>query len=111
MTDFINSDAARAANLPFSLAVRAGGVLYLSGAIGNIAGKMELVPGGIEAESRQMMVNIAAVLQQAGSGFAHVVKCVVYLADMAEGAPSIKFTSLTSRPGDTPPEPPLAPIS
>lgn len=84
MLDFVNSEASRAANLPFSQAVRAGGVLYLSGAIGNVPGKMELVPGGIEAESRQMMANIAAVLKEAGSGWDRVAKCVVYLADMAE---------------------------
>jgi 2-iminobutanoate/2-iminopropanoate deaminase len=84
MTEFINSDAAKAAKLPFSQAVRAGDTLYLSGAIGNIEGKMELAPGGIEAESRQMMANIAATLKQAGLGFEHVVKAVVYLADMAE---------------------------
>ena len=84
MIEFINSDAAKAANLPFSQAVRSSNTLYLSGAIGNLAGKMELVPGGIEAESRQMMENIAAVLKEAGSSFDRVVKCVVYLADMAE---------------------------
>lgn len=84
MLEFINVEAVRAANLPFSHAVRAGGVLYLSGSIGNVPGKMELVPGGIAAESRQMMENIAAVLKEAGSGWDHVAKCVVYLADMAE---------------------------
>ena len=82
--EFINSGAAKAANLPFSQAVRVGGLLCLSGAIGNAAGKMELVPGGIEAESKAMMENIAAVLKEAGSSFDRVVKCVVYLADMAE---------------------------
>jgi reactive intermediate/imine deaminase len=84
MADFINSAAT--ANLPFSQAVRVGGMLYLSGCIGNVTGKMELVPGGIEAESRQMMENIAAVLKEAGSGFDRVVKCNVYLVDMAEWA-------------------------
>lgn len=84
MVTYLNSAAAAAAKLPFSQAVRHGDTLYLSGAIGNIAGKMELVPGGIEAESRQMMANIGAVLTQAGLGFEHVVKAVVYLADMAE---------------------------
>ena len=84
MTEFINSDAFLAAKLPFSQAVRLGDTLYLSGAIGNIAGKMELAPGGIEAESRQMMENIGTVLKQAGLGFEQVVKAVVYLADMAE---------------------------
>jgi reactive intermediate/imine deaminase len=84
MIEFINSEAAKAANLPFSHGVRSGNTLYLSGAIGNAPGRMELVPGGIEAESRQMMENIAAVLRDAGLGFEHVAKCVVYLADMAE---------------------------
>lgn len=64
MIEFINSKAASAANLPFSQAVRSGNTLYLSGAIGNIPGKMELAPGGIEAESRQMMENITAVLRR-----------------------------------------------
>ena len=84
MLEFVNSAGAAAANLPFSQAVRAGGVLYLSGAIGNVPGKMELVPGGIGAEARQMMENIAAVLGAAGSGWDRVAKCVVYLADMSE---------------------------
>ena len=84
MLEFINSDAARIANLPFSQAVRLGHVVYLSGAIGNAPGKMELVSGGIEAESRQMMQNIEGVLKEAGLGWEHVCKAVVYLADMAE---------------------------
>jgi reactive intermediate/imine deaminase len=84
MIEFINGAAFKAANLPFSQAVRAGGLLYLSGCIGNMPGQMALVPGGIEAESRQMMENIAAVLKEAGSGFDRMIKCTVYLADMAE---------------------------
>lgn len=82
--EFINSDAAKAANLPFTQVVRVGDVLYLSGAIGNVDGKFELVPGGIEAESRRMMENISAVLKLAGASFDDVFKCVVYLADMKE---------------------------
>ena len=84
MPIFINTDATRNAGLPFSQAVRSGNTLYLSGAIGNLPGKMELVPGGIEAESRQMMENIREVLREAGSDFTHVVKAVVYLSDMAD---------------------------
>ena len=60
MLEFHSSPAAKAAGLPFSQAVRVGDVLYLSGALGNVPGKMELVPGGIEAETRQTMENIAA---------------------------------------------------
>jgi reactive intermediate/imine deaminase len=84
MIRYINSEAAKGGNLPFSQATRVGDVVYLSGAIGNAPGKMALVPGGIEAESRQMMQNIAEVLKECGLGFEHVFKTVVYLADMSE---------------------------
>ena len=84
MPIYINTEATRNAGLPFSQAVKSGNTLYLSGSIGNLPGKMELVSGGIEAESRQMMENIREVLKEAGSDFTHIVKAVVYLADMAE---------------------------
>jgi 2-iminobutanoate/2-iminopropanoate deaminase len=82
--EFINSPAAKAAKLPFSQAVRVGDVLYLSGALGNIAGTRELVAGGIETEARQTMENIGAVLKQNGLGFDTVFKCTVMLADMSK---------------------------
>jgi len=71
-------------NLPFSSAVRAGNTLYLSGNLGNIPGTMDLAEGGITGETRQTMENISAVLQQFGSSMDEVVKCTVFLADMAE---------------------------
>ncbi|HEY1708672.1 MAG TPA: RidA family protein [Rhizomicrobium sp.] len=82
--EFFNSDATKAANMPFSQAVRAGDTLYLSGHLGNVPGKFELVPGGIEAESRQTMDAIGATLKLAGASFGDIVKCVVYLADLKE---------------------------
>src|SRR5215471_18990595 len=102
MIQFINSVGAKRANLPFSQATRVGDVVYLSGAIGNAPGRMELVPGGIEAESRQMMKNIAAVLREAGLGFEHVAKCVVYLADMAEWSAFNKVYAPHFKPGRFP---------
>jgi 2-iminobutanoate/2-iminopropanoate deaminase len=86
MIEFISSPAARAANLPFSQAVRVGDVLYLSGAVGTIPGSMELAPGGIEAEARQAMENIGALLAEQGLTFDDVFKCTVMLADMASWA-------------------------
>jgi reactive intermediate/imine deaminase len=83
---FITSPAAKAANLPFSQAVRVGDVLYLSGALGNVPGKLELVPGGMEAEAGQTMENIRAVLTDNGLTFDHVFKCTVMLADMKKWA-------------------------
>jgi reactive intermediate/imine deaminase len=82
--EFINSEAAKALRLPFSQAVRVGDVLYLSGALGNKPGTLELVPGGMEAEARQTMENIAAVLEENGLTFRDVFKCTVMLADMAK---------------------------
>jgi len=69
--------------LPFSAAVRVDRTLYLSGQIGTDASG-KLVPGGIQAETRQAMENIRATLEQFGSSLEHVVKVTVMLADMGE---------------------------
>ncbi len=81
---FYNSPAAAAAKLPFSQAVRVGDILYLSGALGNVPGSRQLVPGGIEAETKQTMENIGAVLKANALGFDDVFKCTVMLADMSK---------------------------
>jgi 2-iminobutanoate/2-iminopropanoate deaminase len=81
---FRNSPGAAAAKLPFSQAVRVGDVLYLSGALGNVPGTLQLVAGGIEAETKQTMENIGTVLKANGLGFDDVFKCTVMLADMAK---------------------------
>ena len=72
--------------LPFSDAVRVGNMLYLSGKIGNIPGTSELAEGGIRGETRQAMENIKASLEKYGSSMSEVVKCTVFLADIAEWA-------------------------
>lgn len=71
---------------PFSSAVRAGNLLFVSGQIGSRVddGKPVLVSGGLEAEARQTMDNIKAILERAGSSLDRVVKCSVMLADMKE---------------------------
>lgn len=84
--EFLSSHHTKAAGLPFSDAVRVGDILYLSGQLGNVPGKLELVPGGIEAETRQMMENIARVLNASGLGFDDIFKCTVMLADMKQWA-------------------------
>ncbi|HEY3778151.1 MAG TPA: RidA family protein [Rhizomicrobium sp.] len=84
--EFLVSRGTTDLNLPFSDAVKVGGVLYLSGQIGNLPGQLALAPGGIEGEARQMMDNIARVLNAAGLSFDDVFKCTVMLADMADWA-------------------------
>ena len=70
--------------LPFSDAVRAGDLLFLSGKLGNEPGTLKLVPGGIQAETRQTLENIRATVERHGSSMDRVVKCTVFLADMSE---------------------------
>jgi 2-iminobutanoate/2-iminopropanoate deaminase len=84
--EFFRMDGNRAAKLPFSDAVRVGEVLYLSGQMGVVPGTMKIVPGGIEAETRQMMENIERVLKHCDRAFDDVFKCTVMLEDMAQWA-------------------------
>lgn len=69
---------------PYSDAVRAGNLLFLSGKLGTLPGSSSVVPGGIEAETRQTLENIKTVLEANGSSLDRVVKCTVMLADMKE---------------------------
>lgn len=82
--EFLNSPAFARLGLPFSEMVRVGNTLHLSGQIGNRPGTLTLVPGGIRAEARQALENIRASLEAHGYSLAHVVKCTVMLADMAD---------------------------
>ena len=68
---------------PFSESVRAGDLLFLSGQIGS-GPDGKLVPGGIEAETNQILLNIAATLERQSLGMKNVVKCTVFLADIAD---------------------------
>jgi len=88
---------------PFSSAVRAGDTLYLAGQIGSVVvdGKPQLVAGGIEAETKQTLENIKAILAKAGSSMDRVVKCSVMMADMAEW-PAMNTIYATYFPGKKP---------
>lgn len=72
---------------PFSPAVRVGNLIFLSGQIGvpeASASGNALVPGGIEAETRQTLENIRTTLTAVGSSMDKVIKCTVMMADMKE---------------------------
>ena len=84
MIEYLSPPEFKKAGLPFSQAVRVGDVLYLSGQLGNKPGTLELVPGGMEAEARQTMENIGAVLTANGLSFDDVIKCTVMMADMKQ---------------------------
>jgi reactive intermediate/imine deaminase len=67
--------------LPFSDAVRVGDVLYLSGQLG--IGADGKLPAGIEAQTKQALENVGAILKRAGLGYADVFHCTAMLSDMA----------------------------
>ncbi len=68
---------------PYSQAVMVGNMLYVSGQIAlNRAGK--LLTGDITKETQQVMKNIEAILVSAGMDFSHVVKCTIFIRNMAE---------------------------
>jgi len=71
-------------DLPFSEAVQVGDLLFLSGQVGALPGTLELAPGGMEGEARQALDNIRAALERHGARMSDVVKCTVFLADIAE---------------------------
>ena len=68
---------------PFSPAVQVGDLVFLSGQIGTDS-TGRLVPGGIEAETRQTLTNIRREVERSGSSMDRVAKCLVMMADMAE---------------------------
>jgi 2-iminobutanoate/2-iminopropanoate deaminase len=84
--EYLNSGAILPTTLPFSEAVKVGDTLYLSGQIGNIPGSLELAEGGIAGQSPQVMENIKTTLEAHGYALSDLVKCTVFLADMAEWA-------------------------
>ena len=70
--------------LPFSEAVQLGDTLYVSGQIGLQPGQMAVVPGGIVPEARGALESLRAILERHGSGLEQVIKCTIFLADIAE---------------------------
>jgi reactive intermediate/imine deaminase len=66
---------------PYANAVRVGDMLYLSGQTGDVDGQLR---EGFEAQARQTMDNVGAVLRERGLSFKDVVKCTVMLSDMSK---------------------------
>lgn len=71
---------------PYSQAIEVNGFVYASGQIPIDPATGAFVPGGIKEQTQQSLKNASAILQQAGTDMAHVVKTTVYLADIADFA-------------------------
>lgn len=99
MAQTIQTAAAPAAIGPYSQAIRAGDFLFTSGQIGLDPAQGTLAEG-VEAQTRQVLANLAAVLAAAGASFADVVKTTIFLADMADfqTVNAIYATAFTAAP-------------
>ncbi len=82
--EIVATSDAPAAIGPYSQAIKAGDVVYCSGQLGSDPATGDIVSGGVEAQTRQVLANLGTVLKAAGCSLAHVVKTTVYLADMSE---------------------------
>ena len=86
MKQIIQTGRAPQAIGPYSQAVKARGFVYASGQIPIDPETGQFVAGGITEQTEQVMKNVAAVLEAAGSGLDRIVKTTVFLADMQEFA-------------------------
>ena len=75
-------DAPNKTALPFSQGIVHGDTVYTSGQVGVDPRTGELVEGGVRAETRQTMENVAAILEAAGASLDSAVKATVFLTDM-----------------------------
>jgi len=89
MADKIKKEVLTSSNAPkavgpYSLGIRSGGFLFLSGQLGLDPDSGRFVEGGVEAQTRQVLLNIKNVLKDAGSDLSNVVKTSVFLSDIAD---------------------------
>jgi len=84
--DAITSDDLSAPDLPFSMAVRGGGLLFFSGQVATDPATGELIGGDITQQTEQVLRNLAAALAAAGKDLGDVVRVGVYLTDMSQFA-------------------------
>ena len=82
----IQTDEAPAAIGPYRQAVAAGGMLYASGQIPLDPANGEVVSGGLPVQTKQVLENLKAVVEAAGSELSKVVKVTIYITDMKQFA-------------------------
>lgn len=82
MKKIIHTSEAPEAIGPYSQAVVHNDIIYCSGQIGLESNTMDFAGDDVESQTRQVMENIKAVLQEAGSDFSNVIKCSIYMDRM-----------------------------
>lgn len=86
MKKIIETSGAPAPIGPYSQAVEAGNLLFISGQIPIDPTTNELVSGSVEEETKQVMNNLEAILTEAGHSFSDIVKSTIFLSDMSHFA-------------------------
>jgi len=71
---------------PYNQAIRAAGLVFCAGQVGLDPAAGTLVDGGVEAQARRAMENLAAVLEAAGSSIDRIVKTTIFVADLGDFA-------------------------
>ncbi|MDY4576066.1 MAG: RidA family protein [Intestinibacter sp.] len=82
--EVIHTNNAPAAIGPYSQAIKAGNLLFISGQVPFNPETMEVVEGDVKAQTAQSLKNLQAILKEAGADFSNVVKTTVFIKDMNE---------------------------
>jgi 2-iminobutanoate/2-iminopropanoate deaminase len=82
----VKTDKAPVPRGPYNQAVRVGGTIYVAGQVPIDPATNQVVEGGIEAQTRRVLENIRAILEEAGSSLDRVVKTTIFLLDVGEFA-------------------------
>ncbi len=82
----VHTEKAPKAIGPYSQAIKVGNLVFASGQVPIVPATGEFVEGGIQEQTRQSLTNAKAILEEAGTNLAKVVKTTVYLSDMANFA-------------------------
>lgn len=84
MKQIVNSDKAPAAIGPYSQAIEANGLVFVSGQLPIVPSTGQFPSQDVQDQTKASLENIRAILKEAGLGFEHVVKTTVYLADIKD---------------------------
>lgn len=78
----VSTNRAPAAIGPYSQAVIVNGFVFVAGQIGLVPGNRKMITGGVEAQAKQALDNLTAILEEAGTSLENVVKVTIFLKDL-----------------------------
>ncbi|KAL4428163.1 hypothetical protein ABPG75_002252 [Micractinium tetrahymenae] len=84
--EVVSTDKAPGAVGPYSQAIKANGMVFISGQVGLVPGTKDFAGDTVEAQTEQVMANLGAILEASGSSWEKVVKTTILLADMEDFA-------------------------